>query len=124
MVINYSNDSTYSVTKDGGYIWRWNTQDGHGGMAREHRAEMAEIANQIAEQKIKVIVPQIVKEIYKESLADMLRGIKYDINTIVEFAFEDGEKIFTSSKSRKAVSEAIYNEILKGLKDIEIKVKL
>ena len=35
------------------------TQDGHGGRAAEHRAEMEQIAERIAEQKIAAIVPQI-----------------------------------------------------------------
>lgn len=35
------------------------TQDGHGGRAEQHRAEMEQIAERIAEQKIAAIVPQI-----------------------------------------------------------------
>lgn len=124
MVRNYNPRGTYSINEKGKHEWHRNTQDGHGGRAEEHRAEMEEIANHIAEQKIKELVPQIAREIYMESLADVLRGIQYDINTIVEFAFDDGREIFTSSKARKAVSDAIYKEILRGLKDIEVKVKL
>ena len=35
------------------------TQDGHGGRSAEHRAEMEQIAERIAEQKLAAIVPQI-----------------------------------------------------------------
>lgn len=98
------------------------TRDGHGGMQAEHRAEMAEIASRIAEKKIKEIVPQMAKEIYINSLDDVLRGIQYDIDTIVNIAFEDGREIFTSSKARKAVSDAIYKEIVKGLGKAKIKI--
>ena len=38
------------------------TQDGHGGRAAEHRAEMRQIAEEIAEQKLATIVPQIQAE--------------------------------------------------------------
>ena len=93
-------------------------------MAEEHREEMVQIAEQIAEEKIRAMVPQIVREIYMQSLEDELRGLQYDIETIVEIAFNDGMEIFKSSKARKAVSDAIYKEILKGLKDIHVKVKL
>ncbi len=119
MIRNYNPRGTYTINEKGGYEWHRNTQDGHGGMSEEHRAEMAEIANYIAEQKIRELVPQIAREIYMKSLADVLRGIQYDINTIVEFAFDDGREIFNSSKARKAVSDAIYREILKGLKNKE-----
>ena len=124
MLINYNPRGTYSINERGGYEWHRNTQDGHGGMAEEHREEMVQIAEQIAEEKIRAMVPQIVREIYMQSLEDELRGLQYDIETIVEIAFNDGREIFKSSKARKAVSDAIYKEILKGLKDIHVKVKL
>lgn len=117
-------NGNYKFKEDGSYEWHRNTQDGHGGMGDEHREEMAEIASQIAEEKIKAMVPQIARDIYRQSIDDILRGLRYDINTIVEFAFEDGRQIFNSSKARKAVSDAIYKEIIKGLKNKEIKVKL
>lgn len=120
MLINYNPRGTYSINERGGYEWHRNTQDGHGGRAEEHREEMV----QIAEEKIKAMVPQIVREIYIQSLEDELRGLQYDIETIVEIAFNDGMEIFKSSKARKAVSDAIYKEILKGLKDVRVKVKL
>ena len=52
MIINYSSNGTYSEDGNGGYIWRRNTQDGHGGRAAEHRAEMEQIAERIADQKL------------------------------------------------------------------------
>ncbi len=120
MLINYNPRGIYSINERGGYEWHRNTQDGHGGRAEEHREEMV----QIAEEKIKAMVPQIVREIYMQSLEDELRGLRYDIETIVEIAFNDGREIFQSSKARNAVSDAIYKEILKGLKDIHVKIKL
>lgn len=124
MLINYNPRGTYSINERGGYEWHRNTQDGHGGRAEEHREEMVQIAEQIAEEKIKAMVPQIVREIYMQSLEDELKGLRYDIETIVEIAFNDGREIFQSSKATKAVSDAIYKEILKGLKDIHVKIKL
>ena len=99
MLINYNPRGTYSINERGGYEWHRNTQDGHGGMAEEHREEMVQIAEQIAEEKIKAMVPQIVREIYMQSLEDELRGLRYDIETIVEIAFNDGREIFQSSKA-------------------------
>lgn len=120
MIRVYNNK--YSVKEDGSYSWRRNTQDGHGGMGEEHREEMTEIANQIAEEKIKAIVPQMAMAIYRQTIDDFLIGLRYDINTIVEISFNDGREIFTSSRAKKAVSDAIYKEIVKGLKDSIIKI--
>lgn len=122
MIRIYNN--RYSIKEDGSYEWHRDTQDGHGGMGEEHREEMAAIANQIAEEKIKAMVPQIAADIYRQSLDDILRGLRYDINTIVEIAFNDGREIFNSSRARKMVSDAIYKEIIKGLKNKEIRIKL
>ena len=43
-------------TFDGNLCGR-GTQDGHGGRAELHRAEMEQIAEEIAEQKLAAIVP-------------------------------------------------------------------
>lgn len=102
----------------------YGTQDGHGGMAAEHRAEMTQIAKQVAAQQIKALVPQMARDIYKQSLADVLKGIRYDLDTIVNIAFDDGRDIFTSSKARKVVSDAIYKEIIKGLGNLECKLNM
>ena len=48
MIINYGGSGTYSEDGNGGYVWRRNTADGHGGHSAEHRAEMEQIAEQIA----------------------------------------------------------------------------
>ncbi len=97
-------------------------QDFHGGMAAEHHEEMKAIANEIAIKRINELVPGIAKEIYSQSLNDILQGLRYDIDTVVNIAFEDGRDIFTSSKARKAVSGAIYKEVVKGLEKAKFKI--
>lgn len=111
------------ITGKGERIRFYNTTaDGHGGMSVEHREEMRKIAALIAEQKIHDLVPQMAKEIYKQSINDILKGIQYDIDTIVNIAVDDSRNIFTSSKARKVVSDKICNEIVKGLNDLELKL--
>lgn len=83
---------------------------------------MRAIAEAVAEQKIKALVPQMAREIYRQSLKDVLRGLEYDVNTIVNVAFDDGRDIFSSSKTRKMVSDTIYKEIIKGLGNLEYKI--
>lgn len=100
----------------------FNIDDGHGGMAYEHRVEMREIAAEVAERKIQELVPQMARDIYRQSLGDVLRGLRYDVETVVNIAFDDGRDIFSSSKARKMVSDAIYKEIIKGLGNLEYKI--
>ena len=87
MIINYSSNGTYSEDGNGGYIWRRNTQDGHGGRAEEHRAEMRQIAEEIAEQKIAAIIPQIQAAALQQARDDLLRAFAVDVETVVEVAF-------------------------------------
>ena len=120
MIINYSSNGTYNEDGNGGYTWRRNTQDGHGGRAEEHRAEIRQIAKEIAEQKLAAIVPQIQAVALQQARDDLLRAIAFDVETVVEIAFHNGEKIWRDSKTQKAVAESIMREIRKRLDGIKI----
>ena len=91
------------------------TQDGHGGRAAEHRAEMEQIAERIADQKLAAIVPQIQATALQQARDDLLRAIAFDVETVVEIAFHNGEKIWRDSRTQKAVAESIMREIRKRL---------
>ena len=52
------------ITENGSIGWRRNPSDGHGGYAEEHRQEMIMIAEQVAQQKINEIVPEIQRAAY------------------------------------------------------------
>lgn len=120
MIINYSSSGTYSEDGNGGYTWRRNTQDGHGGHGAEHRAEMEQIAERIADQKLAAIVPQIQATALQQARDDLLRAIAFDVETVVEIAFHNGEKIWRDSRTQKAVAESIMREIRKRLDGIKI----
>ena len=70
------------------------TQDGHGGRAAEHRAEMEQIAERIADQKIAAIVPQIQATALQQAREELLRAIAFDGETVVQVALHNGETIF------------------------------
>ena len=91
------------------------TQDGHGGRAEQHRAEMEQIAERIAEQKIAAIVPQIQAEALQQARDDLLRAFSFDVETIVSIAFHNGETIWRDSRTQRAVAESIMREIRKRL---------
>ena len=91
------------------------TQDGHGGRAAEHRAEMERIAERIAEQKLAAIVPQIQAAALQQARDDLLRALSFDVETVVEVAFANGEKIFRDKKTQKVIADNIMREIRKRL---------
>ena len=91
-------------------------QDGHGGHRAEHLAEMRQIASEVADVKIAAIVPQIQTAALQQAKDDLLRAIAFDVETVVNIAFQNGENIFRDSKTQKVVAEAITQEIRKQLK--------
>ena len=95
------------------------TQDGHGGHATEHRAEM----QQIAEETIRKLVPQMVAEIFNNAIERLIGAMEYDIETIVNISFDDAQDFLTSKKVRKYVSDRIMRDITAQLKNMKIPVK-
>lgn len=91
------------------------TQDGHGGRAKEHRAEMQMIAAEIADQKIAAIVPQIQAVALQQARNELLRAIAFDVETVVQVALHNGETIFRDKKTQRVIAENIMREIRKRL---------
>ena len=111
----YINPSSgYRIGNDGNLEYH-RTQDGHGGRAAEHREEMEQIAERIADQKLAAIVPQIQAAALQQARDDLLRAIAFDVETVVEIAFHNGEKIWRDSRTQKAVAQSIMREIRKRL---------
>ena len=81
---------------------------------------MEQIAERIADQKLATIVPQIQAAALLQARDDLLRAIAFDVETVVEIAFHNGEKIWRDSKTQKAVAESIMREIRKRLDGFKI----
>ena len=76
---------------------------------------MEQIAERIADQKLSAIIPQIQTAALQQARDDLLRAIAFDVETVVEVAFQNGEKIWRDSKTQKVVAESIMREIRKRL---------
>ena len=87
------------------------TQDGHGGRAEEHRAEMREIA----QEEIQKAIPQIQQEAYNQAISSLLDALKVDIETYVDIGFSTGEEIFHDKKTKQAIMKCIYDMIVDNL---------
>ena len=119
MIVNFNPNGSYSIGKDGGFNYSRHTQDGHGGRSAEHRAEMEQIAAQIAEKKIAEMIPEIQRSAYISAYNDIVNALSFDVTTAVSVAFENGAQIFYDSKTQKVIAEAVMNEIRKGLNQIK-----
>ena len=76
---------------------------------------MEQIAERIADQKLAAIVPQIQATALQQARDDLLRAIAFDVETVVEVAFANGEKIFRDKKTQKVIADNIMREIRKRL---------
>jgi len=110
--------SSYKPKEGERITYQRGTQDGHGGRAAEHHAEMRSIAEEVIREK----VPLMAAEIYNEAISRMIGALEYDIKTIVEISFEDANSILTSEKTRRIVSDRILREIKAKLGDMKISI--
>ena len=109
---------THFVTENGSVGYR-RVQDGHGGRAEQHRAEMEQIAEQIAERKIAEMIPEIQRVAYISAYNDVVNALSFDVTTAVSVAFENGAQIFYDSRTQKVIADAVMHEVRKGLSQIK-----
>ena len=95
-----------------------NTQDGHGGRADEHRAEMEEIARRVCAEecaKLEARMYEIAYEGYSQAIKDFLHAIEYDVKSVTRIGFDGCRDIFEDKKAQKFISDHIMKEIQKQL---------
>ena len=102
----------------------YETKDGHGGRAEEHRAEMEEIARRIFAEELEKLMPELERIIYENSiqayqqaLRDVLGALEYDIESVVQIGFNGCRDIYIDKKTQKYISDHIMKEITKRLKN-------
>lgn len=121
---NFNPKWTYKIGKNGGIeCYRNTAYDGHGGHAEEHRAEMAEIAAEIAEKKIQETIPRIAEESYIRALNNLLDASRVDVESVVNVGFKNGDEIFHDKKTQKIIVDSVMNEVKKQLGKGKYKIK-
>lgn len=121
---NFNPEWTYKIGKNGGIeCYRNATYDGHGGHAEEHRAEMAEIAAEIAEKKIQEAIPRIAEESYIRALNNLLGASQVDVESVVNVGFKNGDEIFHDKKTQKIIVDSVMNEVKKQLDKGKYKIR-
>ena len=81
---------------------------------------MEQIADQIAQKRIAEAIPAIQKAAYEDALRNLLAALEFDVETVVQIGFANGETIWRDSKTQKAVATAIMREIKKRLSGVTI----
>lgn len=74
------------------------------------------ITEGLIEKKVEEIVPRLCREIYNESITNLIGAIQYDVNTAVDISINDFGQITAGSKVSKFISNAIMNELKVKLK--------
>ena len=84
---------------------------GHSG-AELHKNEIEHICNEIVDQKLKQIIPQIYEEVTYKTLNAILEALKVDIHSIVSIGLHNAGDIFYGERAQTALMEAVYNQIV------------
>ena len=98
------------------------TQDGHGGRAKEHRAEIEEGARKVyaeesakEEERIERTMYEIARAAYEQAVKDFLGALEYDVESITQIGFDGCRDIFEDRKAQKYIRNHIMKEIQKRL---------
>ena len=85
----------------------------HGdGGAELHKAEMEHICNEIVDQKMQQILPQLEQMIAYNTISQILEALKVDIHSIVSIALSNAGDIFYGESAQTAIMEAVFNQIV------------
>lgn len=99
------------------------TRDYHGGRARQHHAEMRQIALETVNEVVPPMIEEICVKICTAALEDVIGAIEWDIEEIVNVSFDDMHNVFNSEKFRKVISTKIMDSIKKNLNNPNIRIK-
>ena len=99
------------------------TNDGHGGRAEEHRAEMIQIAREVFESERAKMIDEIQEMIllaqyqaYEQALKDVMHVLEYDIHSVTRIGIDGCREIFEGEKAQRFISDQIIKRIKKELK--------
>ena len=99
------------------------TRDYHGGYARQHHAEMRQIALETIKEVVPPMINDICIQICTAALEDVIGAIEWDIEEIVNVSFDDMHNVFNSEKFRKVISTKIMDSIKKNMNKPNIRIK-
>ena len=96
----------------------FDTQDGHGGRAEEHRQEMENVARTVCAEELAHFesrMYEIAYQAYQQAIEDVLRALEYDIESVTRIGIDGCRDIFEDKKAQKFISDHIMRELQKQL---------
>lgn len=106
--------------------------DTHGGHAEEHRTEMVDIANTVADEKLKQFmatieraIPQAIEEhgrtVWTSLIRELVGALETDVHSQVNVGFDGLREVFYGEKCQKYISDSIMKTLLNELSKIRTK---
>lgn len=77
------------------------------------------IAEQVVQQKLNDIIPEIQRTAYSTAYNDFVNALSFDVGTAVNIGFANGEEIFRDKKTQKVVADAVMEQVKKYLKKMK-----
>ena len=102
----------------------FDTQDGHGGRAEEHREEMEAIARAVCAEVLAEYesrMYEIAYQAYRQAIEDCLHALEYDIESITHIGIEGCREVFEGKKAQKFISDYVMKELRKQLNGKEFR---
>ena len=104
---------------ENGYLCYRRNPLAHGGHSEEHRREMMQIAEQVVAKKLNDVIPEIRRVAYSTAYNDLVKELSFDVESVVNIGFANGEAIFKDKKTQKVVADAIMKEVYKHLRGMK-----
>ena len=77
------------------------------------------IAEQVVQQKLNDVIPEIQRTAYSTAYNDFVNALSFDVGTAVNIGFANGEEIFRDKKTQKVVADAVMEQVSKYLKKMK-----
>ena len=106
--------------------------DTHGGHAEEHRTEMIDIANTVADEKLKQFMPMIDRAIHQaieeygrtvwaSLIREFVGAMETDVHSQVQVGFDGLREVFYGEKCQKYISDSIMKTLQSEITKIKYK---
>ena len=85
---------------------------------------MEEIANQVADAKLEMVLEQIREEAQAAAYQSFCNNLNFDVSSCVEVAFADGETIFKDKHTQQVIADRLTQEIQRQMNRHPITVNI
>lgn len=114
----YMNENGYVCYVRDGYNMQTGTENPY---HRQHIREFQQMANEIAERKVRELAPKICAEMFNDAIMNLIPALEQDVTTALDVSINDMGEIFAGEKTTKFVSQQIAKQLQARLSNFKIK---